>query len=235
MNEIMLPVRPRWCELIASGKKKIEARKTIPKCDVLFKVYIYCTKPSKKYQTVCGCMILNSDELFRLPTGEIKYGTSVEMMMYDNYTTDNFLNGKVIGEFVCRNITCIQADIDIRGDKHLYNTAFFGGKTCLSDDELFDYIYSAPNKTGWGWWISDLIIYDKPKQLSDFYVDDKEAITGCKHRFRWGQPESVTQHGGWIKGSYCCMKSGDPEWCEKCLKKPLVKPPQSWCYVERRD
>lgn len=235
MNEIMLSVRPKWCEKICSGEKTIEVRKTLPKLQMPFKCYIYCTQASVKYRTICGCHVPNSDELYRHPEQGIKHGDSIELMLCEYYTKDNFLNGKVIGEFVCKNITCIKADIDISGDKHLYNTAFFGGKTCLSDEELFDYIYSAPNKTGWGWWLFDLKIYDKPKQLSDFYIDDKEAITGCRHRFRWGQPESVTQNGGWIKGSYCCMKSGEPEWCEKCLKKPLVKPPQSWCYVERRD
>nr|DAI08172.1 MAG TPA: helix-turn-helix domain-containing protein [Caudoviricetes sp.] len=59
MTEIMLSVRPKWCELIASGKRTIEQRKTKPNCDVPFKVYIYCTRPIKKYQTVCRCMILN--------------------------------------------------------------------------------------------------------------------------------------------------------------------------------
>lgn len=209
MTEIMLPIHPKWCELIASGKKTIEARKFCPKCDVPFKVDIYCTKPSKKYQTVCGCMILNSDELFRLPTGEIKYGDSVEMIRYDNYTADNFLNGKVIGEFVCRNTTCIQADIDIRGDKHLYNTAFFGDKTCLSDDELFDYIYSAPNKTGWGWHISDLIIYDKPKKLSDF-----KKLNGRCYYSDLGYAKPICS---------TCRNPG-------CM---LSTPPKSFCYVER--
>ena len=152
MTEIMLPVRPKWCELIASGKKTIEARKFCPKCDVPFKVDIYCT------------------EDFRTSTKDRNHKFWIGEPINDVSGGRYLGNGKVIGEFVCRNMTCIQADIDIRGDKHLYNTAFFGGKTCLSDDELFDYIYSAPNKTGWGWWISDLKIYDKPKRLSEFGV-----------------------------------------------------------------
>lgn len=170
MNEIMLSVRPKWCEKICSGEKTIEVRKTRPKLQTPFKCYIYCTQASVKYRTICGCHVLNSDELYRHPEQGIKHGDSIELMLCEYYTKDNFLNGKVIGEFVCKNITCIQADIDISGDKHLYNTAFFGGKTCLSDEELFDYIYSAPNKTGWGWWLSDLKIYDEPKQLSEFGV-----------------------------------------------------------------
>ena len=153
MTEIMLPVRPKWCELIASGKKTIEVRKFCPKCDVPFKVDIYCTKPSRKYQTVCGCMVFNSDELFRLPTGEIKYGDSVEMMMYDNYTADNFLNGKVIGEYVC--------------DYIYHNMSYDSDSTCVSVHDLKEYANGEPL---YGWHVSDLKIYDKPKQLSEFGV-----------------------------------------------------------------
>lgn len=169
---IMLSIRPKWCELIASGQKTIEVRKTKPKCDAPFKVYIYCTKPSKKYQTVSGCMVLNSDELFRLPTGEIKHGSSVEMMRYDNYTTDNFLNGKVIGEFVCDKIHSIHVPSDIRYcldfgiwsplSEKVLNDA------CLTAEESLDY---AGNKEFiFGWHISDLTIYDKPKDLGDFGI-----------------------------------------------------------------
>ena len=44
MKSILISIQPKWCELIASGKKTIEVRKTRPKIDVPFKVYIYCTK-----------------------------------------------------------------------------------------------------------------------------------------------------------------------------------------------
>lgn len=172
MTEIMLPVRPKWCELIASGKKTIEARKFCPKCDVPFKVDIYCTKPSKKYQTVCGCMILNSDELFRLPTGEIKYGDSVEMIRYDNYTTDNFLNGKVIGEFVCDKCYSIHVPIDIQFSIDTGIWSPFSERilhyACLTPEKVID--YAGDRKYIFGWHISDLKIYDKPKQLSEFGV-----------------------------------------------------------------
>lgn len=210
-QEIMLSVRPKWCELIAKGQKTVEIRKTKPNCDVPFKVYIYCTKPSKKYQTVCGCMILNSDELFRLPTGEIKYGTSVEMMRYDNYTTDNFLNGKVIGEFVCDKIHSIHVPSDIRYcvdfgiwsplSEKVLNDA------CLTAEESLDY---AGNKEFiFGWHISELIIYDKPKQLSDF----KKLNRQCYYAdLGYAKPTCST-----------CRDLG-------CM---LYNPPRSFCYVER--
>ena len=43
MKAIMLSIRPQWCEMIASGKKTIEVRKTRPKLDTPLKCYIYCT------------------------------------------------------------------------------------------------------------------------------------------------------------------------------------------------
>lgn len=41
---MLLSIRPKWCEKIASGEKTIEVRKTRPKLDTPFKCYIYCTK-----------------------------------------------------------------------------------------------------------------------------------------------------------------------------------------------
>ena len=41
---VMLSIRPKWCEKIASGEKTIEVRKTRPKLDTPFRCYIYRTK-----------------------------------------------------------------------------------------------------------------------------------------------------------------------------------------------
>ena len=41
MKAVMLSIRPKWCELITSGKKTIEGRKTRAKIDIPFKCYIY--------------------------------------------------------------------------------------------------------------------------------------------------------------------------------------------------
>lgn len=43
-KSVMLSIRPKWCEKIASGEKTIEVRKTKPKLDTPFKCYIYCTQ-----------------------------------------------------------------------------------------------------------------------------------------------------------------------------------------------
>lgn len=41
---VMLSIRPEWCELIASGRKKVEVRKTRPKILPPFRCYIYETQ-----------------------------------------------------------------------------------------------------------------------------------------------------------------------------------------------
>lgn len=47
MKSILLPVQPKWCELIASGKKTVEIRKF--RLETPFKVYIYQTKKTWVY------------------------------------------------------------------------------------------------------------------------------------------------------------------------------------------
>lgn len=41
---VMLSIRPKWCEKIASDEKTIEVRKTKPKLETPFKCYVYRTK-----------------------------------------------------------------------------------------------------------------------------------------------------------------------------------------------
>ena len=43
-KSVLFSIKPKYCELIASGKKTIEVRKTKPKLDTPFKCYIYETK-----------------------------------------------------------------------------------------------------------------------------------------------------------------------------------------------
>ena len=38
---VLISIKPKYCELIASGKKTVEVRKTRPKIPTPFKGYIY--------------------------------------------------------------------------------------------------------------------------------------------------------------------------------------------------
>ena len=41
---VLISIRPKWCEKIASGEKTIEVRKTMPNLPTPFKAYIYCSQ-----------------------------------------------------------------------------------------------------------------------------------------------------------------------------------------------
>lgn len=94
MNKaIMLSIRPKWCEKIIMGRKTMELRKSVPKLEVPFKCYIYCTS-GHPYISVKG--------------GNLDRDTV-------RTNTVGRCNGKVIGEFVCDYILqrCEMANADI--------------------------------------------------------------------------------------------------------------------------
>lgn len=41
MKSVLLSIKPKYCELIANGKKTVEVRKARPKIETPFKCYIY--------------------------------------------------------------------------------------------------------------------------------------------------------------------------------------------------
>lgn len=177
MKAVLISIRPKWCEKIVNGKKTIEVRKTRPKLETPFKCYIYCTQASVKYQTICGCHVLNSDELYRHPEQGIKHGYSIELMLCENYTKDNFLNGKVIGEFICDRIYELETrspggSYYVKGEGRL-TTNDVARQSCLTLKDMHEYLQS---KVGYGWNISNLKIYDVPRELA--------SLTGlCATRF----------------------------------------------------
>lgn len=211
---VMISVKPKWCNFIANEEKKIEMRKTKPNLKVPFKCLIYCTKSSKKHQTICGCHVLNDDELFRLPDGNIKYGNSIEMMTYDNYSADNFLNGKVIGEFTCDRISeysyisdSLNESTYNKNSESFYSISPDDCKSaCLTQKDLLDY---GKGKTLYGWHISDLVLYDKPKKITEFRKFNRK----CEYSdLGFAIPKSCEE----CPGEECCVQTA----------------PQSWCYVD---
>ena len=78
--------------------------------------------------------------------------------------------GKVIGEFTCDEIKEIKADNAIQ--TYFNNTH----ETCLTDTELR--LYATKGKPLYGLHISNLKIYDKPKELSEFRRFDTKFCYG---------------------------------------------------------
>lgn len=179
MKSVLISIQPKWIEKIVKGEKTIEVRKSRPKIETPFKCYIYCTKAKSKWR------LSNYDGAYENSTGEIVYAQQ-----------------HIVGEFICDEVYEWKYDycdgVDIDDDLIL--------DTCLDREDINIY---AKGKTLYGWHISDLKIYDKPKELSDFLACNGKC-NHCKHRVV--NPNDV----------------GDVR-CEN----EVTRPPQSYMYVEQ--
>ena len=109
-------------------------------------------------------------------------------------------NGKVIGEFVCDEIISIDGAGRIPSD--------IARPTCLEPAELHQYLGAA---VGYGWHISNLKIYDHPREMSSFRG-------ACKNDW-------------WCES--CAMYSERSGTCRNAGLQ-ITRPPQSWRYVEKQ-
>lgn len=182
LPQIMISLKPQFCELIASGKKTVELRKNTPKISVPFKCYIYCTKDKNKH----------------FWTG--KRYSYIDERSHNAFDKEG--NGKIIGEFVCDYITEYEAEFhkeedsyqDIQkvwidedypedGEQYLKITANDEDdpndcelciKSCLSFMDIKNYIGGeSAFKRFFGWHISFLKIYEEPKELNEFVCNGK--------------------------------------------------------------
>lgn len=168
MKAVMLSIQPKWCELIASGKKTIEVRKTRPKLQTPFKCYIYATVGAHRdvYRSIPKEPLFLIHRENEKPT--VAQSIAAEIM---RSSTWELCNSTVIGEFVCDKVEKYDYFIDkplsklIKGEYRHYLTCNELERTCLSAKELEEYL---GEKGGYGWHISDLKIYDKPKELGEF-------------------------------------------------------------------
>ena len=239
MKAVLISIKPKWCEKIANGEKTIEVRKSRPKLETPFKVYIYCTKHRK------DMFWINEEikDIDGLPKGLKAYNSRLG-------------NCSIIGEFVCDEITEYRAEFtdlqfsDARHKEVCQNTikwverddeneetvyryetsneeddpdnCKFLKRSCLTFNEVRKYIgetfFDIPF---YGWHITDLKIYDKPKELSEFYlqceeygktgtIDTPKKCKKCRYQYTWDLASK-------------CRIDG---------LKPITRPPQSWCYVE---
>ena len=183
---VLISIRPEWVARITSSKKTLEVRKNRPKLELPFKVYIYCTAGNLSYEVNNGMMC-------------------------------NISGGKmVVGEFTCDNIEtynydyCPHPEIGMDydcGDNWWEIDDEDLKSACLSEEEFRYYAFG--REAMYGWHITNLKIYDQPKQLSEFRrICDKECnCDGCAKY--------------WANGGDCGINS-----------LQIKRPPQSWRYVE---
>lgn len=178
---VLISIQPKLCEKIANGEKTVEVRKTRPKLEPPFKCYIYCTMAKDMLWVLEGRLRKpNLNPCSMFNAGAVGGATKA--------------NGKVIGEFVCDRI------LDCRD--------VLREPTCLTLDDWLKYTDGHKGPV-YAWHISDLQIYDTPKELREF-------IKPCENDL------------------YCEICAMYSEFQDKCGNKALTlsRPPQSWCYVE---
>lgn len=160
---VLISIRPEWVEKILSGEKTLEVRKTRPRLETPFKVYIYCTSGRP----------------------DLNIPISPERLMRDYLDTGSMRslncpigNGKVIGEFVCDKIDVIRRmGIPANFDYCYLSLNEWGNddieteirdirESCIPKETLNSYAGKTP--VLYAWHISGLKIYGKPTQLSEF-------------------------------------------------------------------
>lgn len=125
----------------------------------------WCGKISSGEKTV---EIRKSLPKLRLPFKCYIYCTKDPHQVLEIHGVDGKIrkaNGKVIGEFICDRLFPIH--VFHNGTIQNWNYENMED-ACLRYEELANYIGN--DKTGYGWHISELYIYDKPIELTEFKV-----------------------------------------------------------------
>ena len=158
------------------------------------------------------------------------YCTFPQKPVYDiciNRGTENsFLgNGKVIGEFVCDKIYGVAITGVFENGEQLPIDIF--EHSCLTVSEFHNYVGI---KNRYGWHISELKIYDKPKDLGAFISTVRckkfdDYMVECDYNCKSYHAYSYQTACGMEDESECMSKG----------HKPITRAPRSWCYVEELE
>lgn len=141
MKAILMSIKPQWCEKIFNGSKTIEVRKTVPRLETPFTVYMYETLGKR---TSCRQCAIRQKCTFRSPFG-----------CYEGA-------GAVVGSFVCDRID--EYTFSNYEARYRINDVDIA-KTCLNHPELIAY---GKGKPLYGWHITEPKLFDEPLELKYF-------------------------------------------------------------------
>lgn len=142
MKAVLLSIRPEWCDLIIRGQKTIEVRKTRPKLETPFKVYIYCTG--------------HDGWVMKSPKAGVQ---KMDSRVIGQFTCEKI--DKLVHIGTMMDINILTLDGWYKPADALLQAA------CLTEAQAKKYLKGGD---GYGWHISDLKIYDKPVKLKDFWA-----------------------------------------------------------------
>lgn len=207
MKSVLISIQPKWCELIANGKKTLEVRKSRPKIETPFKCYIYQTK-SKQVEHCDGC------DITYYGCGKVIGEFVCDNIEMVNASCSDY--GIDLFYYDCKTKGCLN-EIDV--EKHF---------NIPNDKDL-----RVMKGNGYAWHISKLKIYDKPKELGEFRKCDIYC-GDCKHIVLPTDRLSLSDCDRRCdKFNKDLLFYDSFNRCEECLElNTITRPPQSWCYVE---
>lgn len=116
--------------------------------------------------------------------------------------------GKVGMKFICDKSICLDYyPQDYTGMPGKFSEMICK-ESCLSYDEIMAY---KKEKLAYGWHISNLKVYDKPKELSEFKISCNRKNPCCS----------------------CCNRFTGKPW--DICNSTITRPPQSWQFVEELE
>lgn len=142
MKAVLLSIKPNWCKLIWSGMKTVDVRKTRPKLETPFKVYIYCTG--------------HDGFVMKLPKAGVQ---KMDGRVIGQFTCEKI--DKLVHIGTMMDINILTLDGWYKPADALLQAA------CLTEAQAKKYFKGGD---GYGWHISDLKIYDKPVKRKDFWA-----------------------------------------------------------------
>ena len=163
---VLISIRPIWCGKIFDGTKNLEFRKAVPKIELPFKCYVYCTAGK---ETLSG-IIQDGDDVY----GTIYHGEKI-FIKFDPDCPIAFINKKqkVVGELLIDRID----EVTVRYDEGEEPVAYYGkdrflelpkGYILSGGFTLGEYIkYKGKGKV-YGWHIAEYRLFDKPMDVKDF-------------------------------------------------------------------
>ena len=152
MKAVLISIRPKWCELIASGKKTIEVRKSKPKLETPFKVYIYMTAGDASYPvTINGAPYTCHN--------------NGGMDVIGEFVCDTFIADKTFGHDALFNAAACMSDAEVAA--YCTNNEMYGWH--ISDLKIYPYGKSLRDfsKVGFG----EVVPLRRPPQ-SWMYVEE---------------------------------------------------------------
>ena len=203
MRDILISLKPYYYYLIGEDIKKVEVRKSYPKAeDWSRNSWFYMSRDEKSFAKIPK----EFQEKYRKHFGKVGM---------------RFVCDRVIGTCPWR----LKGETGLCA-KRTEEETNLPNNACLTLEEIENYAGSR-GRGIYAWHITDLVVYDEPRELSEFYTEGDCDCMNCKKCY-------------WFDRGNGYNVENDCNLAYKCVElhksfKPIIRPPQSWCYIEPRQ